>query len=75
MDISEVIVAIGYEDGVNASMFFEYNPDTKETFNRTYQKLQYELYDLNTKNKKKSVKFKRMEEKYYTLINRKTTLF
>ena len=35
------IVAIGYEDGVNASMFFEYNPDTKETFNRTYQKLQY----------------------------------
>ena len=35
------IVAIGYEDGVYANMFFEYNPDTKETFNRTYQKLQY----------------------------------
>ena len=35
------IVAIGYEDGVYANMFFEYNPDTEETFNRTYQKLQY----------------------------------
>ena len=25
----------------HADMFFKYNPDTKETFNRTYQKLQY----------------------------------
>ena len=35
------IVAIGYEDGVNADMDFERDPDTKETFNRTHQSLQY----------------------------------
>ena len=35
------IVAIGYEDGVNADMGFKYNPDTKETFNETHQSLKY----------------------------------